>query len=78
MKAVIADASITSTNLLNTLQTINRETEQISDNKNAVEKFESCKQLRRRVLRYVRSLNTATSTPSLTPTRFTTLKMSNF
>ncbi|KAG9254659.1 uncharacterized protein F5Z01DRAFT_86106 [Emericellopsis atlantica] len=53
MKAVIADASISSTNLLNTLQTINRETERISDNPSAVEKFEACKQLRRRVLRYI-------------------------
>lgn len=53
MKSVIADASITSTNLINTLQTINRETERISDNQQAVERFEACKQLRRRVLRYV-------------------------
>jgi hypothetical protein len=53
MKTVIADASISSTNLLNTLQTINRETQRISDNPSAVEKFENCKQLRRRVLRYV-------------------------
>ena len=53
MKVVIADATITSTNLMNSLQTINRETERISDNPAAVEKFETCKQLRRRVLRYV-------------------------
>jgi hypothetical protein len=53
MKSVIADASITSTNLMNTLQTINRETERISENQQAVERFEACKQLRRRVLRYV-------------------------
>lgn len=53
MKAVIADSTIASTNLMNSLQTINRETERISDNQQAVEKFESCKQLRRRVLRYV-------------------------
>ena len=53
MKSVIADATITSTNLMNTLQTINRETERISENQQAVERFEACKQLRRRVLRYV-------------------------
>lgn len=53
MKVVIADSTITSTNLMNALQTINRETERISDNPAAVEKFETCKQLRRRVLRYV-------------------------
>jgi hypothetical protein len=56
MKAVIADATIASTNLLNTLQTINRETERISENPQAIERFEVCKQYRRRVLRYVGSL----------------------
>jgi hypothetical protein len=54
MKVVIADASIASTTLLNIMQTINRETERISDNQSAVERFEQCKTLRRRVLRYVR------------------------
>ncbi|KFH46395.1 hypothetical protein ACRE_028120 [Hapsidospora chrysogenum ATCC 11550] len=53
MKSVIADATITSTNLMNTLQTINREAERISENQQAVERFEACKQLRRRVLRYI-------------------------
>ena len=54
MKVVIADASIASTNLMNIMQSINRETERISDNQAAVERFEQCKTLRRRVLRYVR------------------------
>jgi len=53
LKATIADSSIKSTNLLNTLQTINRETEQVSDNATAKAYFEDCKQLRRRVLRYI-------------------------
>lgn len=53
MKAVIADSSIAATNLMNSLQSINREKERISDNEVAVERFEICKQLRRRVLRYV-------------------------
>lgn len=53
MKVVIADASIASTNLINIMQSINRETEQISENRAAVERFEQCKTLRRRVLRYV-------------------------
>lgn len=53
MKSVIADSAICSTNLMNSLQTINRETERISDNAKAAEQFETCKQLRRRVLRYV-------------------------
>lgn len=53
MKSVIADSSIASTNLMNSLQSINREKERISDNQMAVESFETCKRLRRRVLRYV-------------------------
>lgn len=53
MKVVIADTSIASTNLINIMQTINRETERISDNRAATERFEQCKTLRRRVLRYI-------------------------
>lgn len=56
MKVVIADASIASTSLMNTMQSINRETERISENQSAAERFEQCKTLRRRVLRYVRGL----------------------
>ncbi|KAF4974348.1 hypothetical protein FZEAL_8746 [Fusarium zealandicum] len=53
MKAVIADSSIAATNLMNALQSINRERERISDNQSAVERFEACKLLRRKVLRYI-------------------------
>lgn len=53
MKAVIADSSIAATNLMNALQSINRERERISENQAAVERFEACKLLRRKVLRYV-------------------------
>lgn len=56
MKSVIADSSIASTNLMNSMQSVNRELERISENQAAVENFESCKQLRRRVLRYVCAL----------------------
>jgi hypothetical protein len=54
MKSVIAESSLAATNLLNVLQTINREKERISENNLAVERFESCKLLRRKVLRFVR------------------------
>jgi len=54
MKAHIAEASIASTNLTNTLQSINREQERISENQTALQRFEACKQLRRKILRYVR------------------------
>lgn len=49
----IAEASLAATNLMNTLQTINREKERISENAAAVERFEACKQLRRKILRYI-------------------------
>ncbi|KAK3904770.1 hypothetical protein C8A05DRAFT_42199 [Staphylotrichum tortipilum] len=53
MKSDIAEALIASTNLTNTLQTINRERERISDNALARERFEACKTLRRKILRYI-------------------------
>ncbi|KAK7744710.1 hypothetical protein SLS62_010130 [Diatrype stigma] len=53
MKVAIAESSIASTNLLNALQSINREQERISDNATAVQRFEICKKLRRKVLRYI-------------------------
>lgn len=53
MKVTIAESSIAATDLLNALQTINREQERISDNATAAERFEACKQLRRKLLRYV-------------------------
>ncbi|KAK4461596.1 hypothetical protein QBC42DRAFT_269920 [Cladorrhinum samala] len=53
MKSHIAEASIAATNLINTLQTINREKERISENPTAIERFEACKLLRRKILRYI-------------------------
>lgn len=53
MKTVIAESSLASVDLLNALQSINRERERISANRTVVQRFETCKQLRRRVLRYV-------------------------
>lgn len=55
MKSVIADSSVASTDLMNSLQSVNRELERISENQVATEHFEVCKTLRRRVLRYVRN-----------------------
>lgn len=56
MKSCIAESSVASINLLNGLRLINRETERISDNQSAVQQFESCKLLRRKILRYVCAL----------------------
>ena len=53
MKSCIAESSVASTNLLNALRLINREKEQISENQAAVQHFEICKLLRRKILRYV-------------------------
>ncbi|KAI1078074.1 hypothetical protein F5B20DRAFT_549108 [Whalleya microplaca] len=53
MKVTIAESSIAATNLSNALQSINRERERISENPAAVQHFEICKKLRRKVLRYI-------------------------
>lgn len=54
MKLAIDDSSNASQNLLKILQKTDRAAERISENPNAVAQFEACKQLRRRILRYVR------------------------
>lgn len=64
MKVSIAESSIAATNLMNALQSINREQERISDNATAVERFEVCKKLRRKILRYV-SIALADAEPHL-------------
>lgn len=53
MLETIASASVASTNLLNALKLINRESEQVSDNQEVMRRFETCKQLRRQILRYI-------------------------
>ncbi|KAL1850114.1 hypothetical protein VTK73DRAFT_9750 [Phialemonium thermophilum] len=53
MKVTIAESSIAATNLLNTLQSINREKERISENPVALQHFDACKVLRRKILRYI-------------------------
>lgn len=66
MKVTIAESSIAATNLSNALQSINRERERISENPLAVAHFETCKQLRRKILRYVSPLHLFCS-PNLSP-----------
>lgn len=53
MTNCIARSSIASTNLLNGLQLINRETERVSENPEVVNRFETCKTLRRQILMYI-------------------------
>ncbi|KAI9781760.1 MAG: putative actin patch assembly and actin polymerization protein [Geoglossum umbratile] len=52
----LASASVASTNLLNALKLINRENERVSENAEAVKRFETCKALRRQILRYIQNV----------------------
>ena len=56
MTNAIAQSSIASTNLLNGLQLINRETQLPSENPEVVKRFEACKTLRRRILYYIQEV----------------------
>ena len=49
----IASSSVASTNLMNSLKLINRESKRVSDEPEAVKRFETCKLLRRQILRYI-------------------------
>lgn len=49
----IASASLASTNLMNGLQLINREVQRVSENAEVMQRFETCKLLRRQILRYI-------------------------
>jgi hypothetical protein len=49
----MASANVASTNLLNGLQLINREQQRVSENPEVMRRFETCKQLRRQILRYI-------------------------
>lgn len=49
----IASANVASTNLINSLKLINRENQRVSDNPECTNRFESCKKLRRQILRYI-------------------------
>lgn len=53
MLETLAASSVASTNLLNALKHVNRETHRVSEDTEAVHRFNTCKQLRRRVLRYI-------------------------
>jgi hypothetical protein len=49
----IASASVASTNLLNALKLINRENQRVSENSECKNRFDTCKLLRRQILRYI-------------------------
>ncbi|QSS66400.1 VHS domain-containing protein, partial [Histoplasma capsulatum] len=49
----IASASVAGTNLLNSLKLVNRENQRVSENTEVMSQFDSCKNLRRQILRYI-------------------------
>jgi hypothetical protein len=53
MLETIASANVASTNLINALKLINRENQRVSDNPECSNRFETCKKLRRQILRYI-------------------------
>lgn len=53
MLQTLAASSVASTNLLNALKHVNRETHRVSEDAEVLNRFEKCKQLRRQVLRYI-------------------------
>jgi hypothetical protein len=53
MLQAIAQSSVASTNLSNALKLVNREDKRVSEDPEVMSRFESCKQLRRHILRYI-------------------------
>ena len=49
----IASSSVASTNLMNALKLIDRENKRVSEDAETVKRFETCKLLRRQILRYI-------------------------
>lgn len=49
----IASSQVASTNLTNALKLVNRESHRVSDDPEVMNRFETCKQLRRQILRYI-------------------------
>ena len=52
----IASSSIAGTNLMNALKLIDREHKRVSEDPETVNRFETCKQLRRQILRYIQHI----------------------
>ncbi|KAJ5716168.1 hypothetical protein N7493_008079 [Penicillium malachiteum] len=54
----LASASVASTNLLNALKLVNRETTRVSEDAECINRFEKCKKLRHQILRYIQYIET--------------------
>lgn len=53
----IASSSVASTNLMNALKLLNRENLRVSEHAETVNRFETCKALRRQILRYIQHVS---------------------
>ena len=53
----IAASSLATQNLVNSLRLVDREKQRVSENLEVVKRFESCKALRRQILRYIQNVN---------------------
>lgn len=49
----LASSSVASTNLMNALKLINRESKRVSEDAETMQRFETCKMLRRQIIRYI-------------------------
>lgn len=54
----IAGSSVASSNLNNALKLVNRESRRVSDDTEVMKRFETCKNLRRQILRYIQFVET--------------------
>ncbi|OJJ45302.1 hypothetical protein ASPZODRAFT_133946 [Penicilliopsis zonata CBS 506.65] len=52
----LASCSVASTNLLNALKLVNRETKRVSEDAEVINRFETCKKLRHQILRYIQHI----------------------
>lgn len=52
----LASASVASTNLLNALKLVNRESTRVSEDAECISRFEICKKLRHQILRYIQHI----------------------
>ncbi|MCJ1309817.1 putative actin patch assembly and actin polymerization protein [Agyrium rufum] len=53
----IASSSVATTNLVNALRLVDREKQRVSENLEVVKRFETCKALRRQILRYIQHVD---------------------
>ncbi|KZF21139.1 hypothetical protein L228DRAFT_248908 [Xylona heveae TC161] len=52
----LASSSVASTNLMNALRLVNRENKRVSEDPEVMRRFETCKLLRRQILRYIQNV----------------------